>query len=241
MSFYETFLEMIFPKNLKCRVCGRESNESHYSICASCVRSIEYINPPFCLKCGKPLEDDSLRKCYECKKHHYHFVEARSVGTFTGVLKKAVYRLKYKKDVYIARPLAVLMAESFKHLDWPEADIIIPVPLSNSKLFKRGFNQSYLLARELGKLLKLKVSDRHIIRVRDTDSQTKLTRAQRWENMKGAFEVFKKEALKGRTIILVDDIFTTGATVDECSRTLIEDAGVKEVYVFTLATAKNIT
>lgn len=143
--------------------------------------------------------------------------------------------MKYRGVRTLVDPLGDLMIEHLRsNGNLPEFDLILPVPLHRNKLRQREFNQAAGLARRIGKYFEIPVSTDNLQQIRSTKSQTKLTKTQRIANVKGAFRVKRADELNGKSVLLVDDVFTTGATVDECSKVLLA-AGAKEVFVMTLA------
>jgi len=157
---------------------------------------------------------------------------ARSIYAYEGKVRAAVHELKYKWGAMLGPFLGGVMAEALAGDDFT-ADIIVPVPLHRKKLRKRGFNQSVVLASNIARRLSIRVNTTNFVRIRPTPSQVGLTREQRRANMTGAFMVRDAEIFKGKGIILVDDVFTTGATAVECAKVL-KRAGAR-VAVITLA------
>lgn len=159
----------------------------------------------------------------------------RACGYFEGPLRDAVHRLKFSNERYLARPLAGLMASTWRYSPLP-AELLLPVPLYPDRLAERGYNQSALLAREAGRLLGLPILESSLRRVRDTPPQMGLPRAQRLVNLEGAF-VCSEDGVRGRRVCLVDDVTTTGATLGACAAALRE-VGAKAVYALVLAKAR---
>ncbi|HCY19026.1 MAG TPA: amidophosphoribosyltransferase [Deltaproteobacteria bacterium] len=174
--------------------------------------------------------------CGTCIKKRRPFSIARSIGIYEGVLLEAVQRLKYNGKTSLARPLAKLMTKEFSMNNY---NLIVPVPLHKTRLKERGFNQSLLLARELSKLYNLPIDYLNLRKIRATDPQVNLKGKERIENMKGAFAVKNGAGFKNKKILLIDDVYTTGATVTECSKVL-KKAGAKTIDVLTLARVVNM-
>jgi len=168
---------------------------------------------------------------------HYHFDRAISVLHYTPEVRQLIHRFKYGGISYLSRTLGRWMAQAYKQrCDW-ELDIILPVPLHPRRQRQRGFNQSALLARELGRYIDVPVKENVLVRKKYTPAQAGLSKFQRMQNLRGAFEVREPETVRGKSVLLVDDVFTTGSTVDECSKVLLQ-AGVQRVYVITLTTGR---
>lgn len=210
---------------------------------------LSLVYPKFCLTCGKPLGPEfqdpvcnvcwgSIRKnepAFSYKLDTQHFDRAYSVCVYEGVIKECVHFLKYNAKLSLARPLAELMAVYARyHLGVDNIDFLVPVPLHPAKQREREFNQTEILARRISKILNIPVMVNNLKRVKNSQPQTKLSGAERLINIKGAFEVKDKAGFKNKSVLLIDDVFTTGATVDECAKTL-KQAGAKKVEVLTLA------
>jgi ComF family protein len=216
------------------------------ALCSGCAR-IEWAAAPLCTACGRPFATSSGldHRCTDCLKHPYCFDRARSVGLYGNALQLLVSFLKYQGAVQLAAPLGRLMWDHLKTVqDMEEIDRIVPVPLHWRRLRRRGFNQAELLLRHWPGLIdgrraavmRGKVAVNALVRIRFTASQTGLGPKERQQNLRNAFEVKHPEQMKGCRVLLVDDVFTTGATVDACARAL-KRSGVAAVHVFTLARA----
>ena len=203
-------------------------------VCPACWNAILPITPPVCERCGDPLptwRELSLAqgRCGRCRRLRHGIDRARTVGEYTGPLRAVIHALKYDGRRSLARPLAALMRERGAAL-LDGAACVVPVPLHPSRRRHRGFNQSADLARHLG----LPVVDA-LRRVRATATQADLPAAQRHRNVRGAFTVTRAgRTLAGVTVLLVDDVSTTGATLDACASAL-KAAGVVEVRALTAA------
>ena len=232
----KALINLIFPQ--LCIVCGKRlADEDKPYICSKCWSRNKLIQPPYCPRCGQPLlrEVSGDPVCNECRRIKYHFRWARAAGIYEGVLKEAIHLLKYRGVRTLVDPLGDLMIEHLRsNGNLPEFDLILPVPLHRAKLRQREFNQAAGLARRISKYFEIPVSTDNLQQIRSTKSQTKLTKAQRIANVKGTFRVKRADELNKKSVLLIDDVFTTGATVDECSKVLLA-AGAKEVFVMTLA------
>lgn len=236
-------IDILFPPGPLCQLCGKPfSWPRGIPVCRMCMDRIPFVTAPFCVKCGKPLRlaaDGKDKVCRDCAAWGRFFTLARSVGVYEGSLHEHIQALKYFGRRGLAEPLGYLMAKVVR--DEPmlrgiigDVDIIVPVPLHRSRLEERGYNQSVLLARALGFWLGLPLVADNLVRTRATSSQTKLHREARRDNVEGAFEVKRAAGVVGRNIVLVDDIFTTGTTADECARMLLR-FGARSVLVLTVA------
>ena len=237
----EGLLNFVFPLN--CKVCGKPIRESRgYSICEDCFKTIKLIENPYCKKCGKPLigtgfflnNKDIL--CINCRKQHSYFNCARSVGVYEKALRKCIHLFKYYREKKLAKPLGKLLinylSENTQY--YQKVDLIIPVPLHKNDLVVRGFNQSLLLAIEIGNYFSIPVGRDILIKKKITTFQIKLSKKEREKNLINAFLIKEPERIKEKNILLIDDVFTTGSTVRECSKEL-KKARAKNIGVLTLA------
>ncbi|HIC92114.1 MAG TPA: ComF family protein [Syntrophaceae bacterium] len=233
---WEAFLDLIFPP--KCLVCHVPLEaRDNYQLCPSCLSGITFIKPPFCTLCGMPFKSqDSLdHLCGECLTSKRYFTKARSVGFYEGTLLKAIHLFKYHRKIHLALPLGYMLSDSVSqlfHMEW--VDLLIPVPLHHRRLRERGFNQALLLARILKKRYNKTLATRVLRRWRWTEPQVNLSEKARKNNVKGSFVISNHMTVKEKNILLLDDVYTTGATINECGRTLLK-AGANKVYVLTLA------
>ena len=183
-----------------------------------------------------PHED--LHRCGECRRHRRSFAYARSASRYGGSVREALFALKFGRQSAVARPLGDLLAEAGRQMvPVGEIAFLVPIPLHRSREAERGFNQAELLARRLGRAWEIPVENRAIQRVSATRPQTDLNRAERRRNVRNAFSVTKLERLRGVHVLLIDDIYTTGATAEEAARAL-RRAGVARVGVLTVARAE---
>lgn len=229
-------LALLYPE--ACQLCGRErAAAADGFVCLSCQSQVKFIRPPFCQRCGLPFEGDltTTFECGNCQDLELHFRSARSAVVAKTVVREAIHRFKYQRALWFEPFLAgLLLREAVPALRVETWDLIVPVPLYPVKEREREFNQADRLAGHLSRATNIPVNARLIRRVLFTTTQTRLTRTQRAANMAGAFAVTGKVKLKGERIILVDDVFTTGATTSACARVL-RRAGASEVCVWTVA------
>lgn len=236
MNFIKTLLNLIFP--LECKICKKILDSGNFIyICADCFATIGFIEEPFCLRCSRPLKSFEDGICHDCRKEKRYFKKIYSMGLYQGVLREAILLLKYQKIKALIPPLGELLLKYCQpRLKMNGFDLIFPVPLFRSKKKTREFNQAESFARIIGEHFSLPVSNKNLLRIRDTRKMSGLNTGERRRNVKDAFLVKKKEEIKNKRLLLVDDICTTAATVDECSRILLQ-AGAREVTVLTLARA----
>ncbi len=199
-------------------------------VCKKCRDSLPYIEEPRCKKCGKKIISERLELCPDCKEYEHSFEQARAIWVLKGPIQKSIYRFKFANKRDYARFYA---SEAVRCCgDWIaeiEPDIIIPVPIHRSRLRERGYNQSYLVAREIAALVNIPASDSILLKSEETSAQKKLSRTERKNNLKNAFKL-GNTALQYKRILVIDDIYTTGSTADAVSDILYE-AGAESVYV----------
>ena len=207
------------------------------SLCWDCRCTLHLIGPPFCSICGDPADGEVEHDytCPWCEDGHVCFARARSAARYRGALRTAVHAFKYSNATSLARDFLPLMTACVRvHYPKIPFDAVTYVPLYHTRERARTYNQARLLARGLASELRVTPVATSLRRTRPTTSQTDLTAAERRDNVLGAFEAIDRDWLAGRTLLLVDDVMTTGATVNECARVL-KTAGVANVYVVTLA------
>ncbi|MEI6891135.1 MAG: ComF family protein [Pontiella sp.] len=228
-------LDVLYPRN--CMGCGISSPKAFRYLCWDCWSDAPHIEAPFCACCGDPVAGsvDHEFICYSCSAQKPAFDGARSAARYDGVVGEGLRRLKYEKAWWLVPDLAELLLKGMRAeysdltFDW-----IVPVPLHPIRQRKRGFNQSGLLARELGRRIG-RASGRSLLRrIKPTSTQTNLTAPQRLSNVQNAFESRCHERLAGQSILLVDDVMTTGATVNACAKAL-KKGGAQSVHVLTVA------
>lgn len=224
--------DAVYPENVTCDLCGKElTADTRYNLCAACTERMPFVRGHVCLNCGVPMNDEA-DFCLRCQRTESVYKSNRSPLVYEGAAKQLIYSLKFGGKKYIAKLLGAMMADAYLN-SGTDAEIVVFVPMSDAEKKKRGFNQAELLAREVGERLGLPVLPA-LAKVKETSPQKELTGKERAENLKGCFAVSYAEWIAGRRILLVDDVFTTGATANECARTLLK-AKVRQVSVLTAA------
>lgn len=231
-------LDIIFPQN-QCCLCRRQGNyNSRQAWCANCDNMLIMLGEmPICKECGKYLVNNN-EICAECKESPPLFNIARSVGPYEEPYRVTIKLLKFMEQKHLTHKMGIMMAEVVKKEEkfWP-IDIIIPVPISKGNLKLRGFNQAELLAAKISKILKKKMDSKILIRIKETPSQRELSRAEREKNLLFAFEIKDKSKICRKNILLVDDVYTTGSTIRECTRVMLE-AEASRVSVITWSSGR---
>jgi ComF family protein len=232
-----------------CRLCGTPlTNISRLPVCHSCLLDMAPLAGSTCEVCGERVSTGLLlsenRICSACQESRPHFARAAAYGAYDGSLRELIHLLKYERVEPAATVLGRMLAEAIQKLS-TDADsvLVVPVPLHRSKRRERGFNQAELIARAAlkNKALPCELGADVLERTRPTVSQIGLTRSQRVENIRGAFQVRHLNHVVGRSIVLVDDVLTTGTTASECAR-ILRKAGAEKVWVATVArTLKEIS
>jgi ComF family protein len=240
MKFLSHLIDIIYPP--RCHICGRflptdEDRPSSHHLCNGCFAGLTPISHPICTVCGLPFSTSKGQDhlCENCvrKRPWYDFV--RAPFFYSGPLMEAIQRFKYNSQTQLASSLGSLLS-SFAR-EWvpnPEDFLAVPVPLHERRLRERGFNQSLLLAKVLASELGAQLDYLSLVRKRYTRAQTGLRKEERRKNVKDAFSVIYPELINGKKLLLIDDVFTTGHTLNECAKTL-KRSGATVVVCLTLA------
>ena len=219
-------------------------------MCPECLRAPRAYSGTACEWCGRFLATETALHgtphCGVCRRlakerartnrDAFAFEQARSFASYENTLRALIQRFKYDGFRPLSKPLGRFLQEAVEQLSVQHFDLIVPVPLHRNRLRLRGFNQSELLAAQVARLRKIPLGTKDCMRVRDTPPQTGLRAAERRRNVSGAFEVTQPERIKGRRVLLIDDVLTTGATASACAEAL-QKAGARGVWVATLARA----
>lgn len=228
-------LSLIYPPH--CVGCGTAAAESGLFLCGRCAEDARPIESPFCQQCSHPFEGAITGKfrCANCEDREFHFIASVSRYRARGVIRDLIHRFKYSHEYHLRHQLAAWAAMGLEdeRLRNPDFDALVPVPLHSTRRREREFNQAEviadLLAKRCGKPLLNALQ-----RIRYTDSQTRHDRAERMENLRGAFCMRQRKDVLNRHLVLVDDVFTTGSTVEECARVLTA-AGAASVRALVVA------
>jgi len=234
-------------------VLGNGSLKAHFEVllapyvCRGCLAGFRPVRYPYCSMCGVVFKsrEDTAHLCGDCIRRPKPYCRARAAGLYTPGFMELLHQFKYRGKIQLAGPLGMLLLAAFQqHWNADDFDMIVPVPLHKKKMRKRGFNQTLLLVDGWGRStgaphgyrVNIPVEKKALARIRQTAPQTGLGRAARQRNIKRAFQVPAPEQIKAKRILLVDDVFTTGATAGECARVLLKE-GAERVDVLTLARA----
>lgn len=226
--------ELLYPP--RCILCDRVVRTADEGCCADCRAALPYITGARCMKCGKPVEEEE-EYCSDCRKYPHFFDRGAAAFTYTGRMRQSVYRMKKanRRDYipFYAREMEKTLA---LYLDDWHPEVILPVPMHPQKKRARGYNQAELLAREIGRLTEIAIDTASLSCVKKTPSQKQLGRRERMKNLKGSF-LLKEDFCAVHSALVVDDVYTTGSTVDEISR-ILKAAGVSRVFFLVLCTGK---
>ncbi len=230
MGIGKIILEAVYPP--VCPICDRVVKKPA-CICGECRKKLHYIQSPRCFKCGKPVENAEKELCFDCSRTKHCFDRNLALWGYTDAARKSIYRFKYHNcriysQVY-GREIADRLGTIIKQ--W-NCEAVVPVPIHSKKQRERGFNQAQLLAQEVADVAKIPVDTKILVRTRYTRPQKELDDRNRIKNLENAFTV-TKNVVQYKKIILVDDIYTTGATLDACARAL-KERGAGQVFAVCL-------
>ncbi len=231
-------LEMLYPR--RCAACARPLRDDTTAdglVCRQCWETIGFVAPPLCCRCGRHRTPGARsRWCPSCMRATLHFDRAAAPCRFEGTIQELIHRLKYRGHVKLALPLSTLMARHIVTHGLPidHFDMIMPIPLHTARLRERGFNQAHALAQPLARAFAKPLADGILRRHRATRTQTDLAPAERIANVAGSFSVTAPAVVHGKHILLVEDVYTTGATCSAAACAL-KSAGAGIVQAITLA------
>ena len=228
------FLTLLYPPH--CSVCGGDLERGQF-LCAACNETARRIKPPFCRTCSQPFDGAIEQEftCSNCAQRHFHFECAVTCFRSRGIVRELLHRFKYQGEFHLRHPLAAWLADGLAdaRIASEKIECFVPVPLHPVRQRERQFNQAAALAKIMERRTGIPVLD-CLKRVRKTTTQTRFDRAERMENLLNAFKMRKNRSVEGKHLIVIDDVFTTGSTVDECARVL-KNSGAKSVRVLTVA------
>lgn len=231
-SLLDFALGILYPR--RCPVCGRIAPEGTW-ICPECEKTLKFVSGPVCRKCGKELEEKNQEYCLSCRRHKRSFEWGAALLNYNEVSAGSMARVKYKNKReyldYYSREMGKRLGNKISLMN---ADAFVPVPVHPSRKRARGFNQAEELARRLSRQTGIPVCSGLLVRSKKTAPQKGLTPGQRLKNLEQAFRVNREELDEDiASVILVDDIYTTGSTIEACTRTL-KDAGISSVYFLSV-------
>lgn len=236
MNFKQLLINTISPP--KCLACDKMLGYSSTAMfCYECSKTYRLNTEPFCAVCGKPVGENADYICAECKSHRVYYERNVSRYLYKGCVKDAVQNMKFKRRRWIAfefgRALCKTVEQSYADIDF---DMVIPVPMTWFLELRRGFNQSYEIARIVASKNGVLCADNVLKKRMGAKTQSGLSKKDRLQNVKDKFKVVNGDKLVDKVVLLVDDVYTTGATMNECARVL-KKAGAHAVYGLTVATS----
>lgn len=229
-SVFHDILRQLYPD--RCPVCDRVL--FHTLICPECAKKLKYVRQPVCYSCGKPFTDANKEYCADCMKRRHEFRQGKAVFYYQGQVQGILYRYKYSNRRDYTEFLASEAARIYG--DWVRRcgiEAVIPVPLSKKKKRRRGYNQAEVFAKRFSQLTGLPFYAKQLARVRDTIPQKQLSVEERKNNLKNAFKIVRN-VVNLKKVLLVDDIYTTGSTIDAAASAL-KQAGVQDVYFLCIS------
>jgi ComF family protein len=236
----QTILDIIYP--VRCPVCGEIVLPKGERICAGCKDKLPYIKEPRCMKCSKPMEFAEKEYCSDCERKQYHYDRGFAVWIYNDDLRHSIAEFKYhSKKEYAAFYIEEMLRLYTQTIQKLAPDAVIPVPIHHSKYLERGYNQAEILAKGIGKALGLPVLSRLLVRNKKTLPQKKLNDKERLRNLQEAFGFNEKELRRCPNsltrILLIDDIYTTGSTVEACTNVLKAN-GIDHVFFLVICIGK---
>lgn len=231
ISIFKTILDVVFPP--VCYVCGKACS-SKYGLCDSCQGNMKLIAPPYCPKCGRKtiLKETT---CGECNPENTNVTRAWSCCYYEDTVKECVHLFKYSGYLGLGDIFRDLMSDFIKNnMLHKDIDLLVPVPVYHSKKRERGYNHAEILTRNLSTSFLIPMDSKNLKKIRWTRSQSELDRKKRLKNVKDSFFAVDKDVFRGKNVLLVDDVYTTGSTINECAGVLRE-AGARDVFSLTLA------
>ncbi len=240
-GFKEEFKELIddifFPKNPVCSICKRVLFISEDAVCERCFERLMHIKEGVCIKCMKNTMDNNIPICTECNLEQYNFSSGSASFIYNEYSEKLIWDFKYENNRYAAQYAARLMCDDLIKKEWlKDIDLITCVPSSNDKTTERGYNQSEVISQEISRILAIELENR-LLRVKDgLEDQIGKNYKQRFINVKDKYEYNSDFVIKNKTLLIIDDVFTSGATLSECTKRLLE-AGATKTYFAVFASA----
>ena len=231
ITLISEFINLFFPK--VCLSCNSRLQKKEHILCSICKKKIDFFTD-CCLICGSEKDNNT---CHTCETSEFYFDRARSVFRFNKTIQNLIHNLKYNEITSLAKFLGDYCVKYLtEYRPFEKIDIITPVPLHKVKKKSRGFNQAEIVAREIARQTEFKHIPNLIKRKKFTNTQTKLSKFERIENVSNAFKINHKYPLENKNILLIDDVFTTGSTVNAVSK-LLKNNKVNKIYVLTIARA----
>ena len=237
-DFFEKICLEIFVDKYNCIVCDEELREkSRYGLCENCLKDMTFLKDDICKKCGR-LQYNEADYCLTCKEHLRNFDSARSCVVYDDKAKEIVRGLKFGRRKYLAKYVSNFLIERYEECYADKnIDYIIPVPIMKKRQEERGYNQAEAIAKKLGEHYNLPIRTDVVEKIRQNEEQAKLSGKAREDNVIGVYKAVDSKEVKDKTVLIVDDVITTGSTASELAKILVK-AKAKNVYVLTFASTR---
>lgn len=236
MNKKEYLLSLLYPR--RCPVCHEIAAPRRSLVCPACEKKVSFVKEPTCLRCGKEIAAREIEYCYDCSRRERSFTQGFALAIYDETMRQSIRQFKNGGRIEYADWYAAALWERYQQpLRQLAADGMAPVPLHRSRLSRRGYNQAEVLARRLSRLSGIPVWPKALVRPRKTVAQKYLGARERSQNLEGAFAA-GRQSVAGRTVLLVDDIYTTGGTAEACTRVLLR-AGARQVAVINVCIGEN--
>lgn len=233
-EIHSKILDFIYPR--RCPVCQEIIMPKGELVCADCYLELKLVKDPRCMKCGKPIDQEEKEYCFDCQKRQFHYEYGYGMWVYDEKMQHSIAAFKYKNkreygDFYVSE----LLRHYQEKIRRMEVDVIVPVPVHAKKLRKRGYNQAALLAKGVGDALGIAVETNLLVRTKNTLPQKTLDDRERFRNLSEAFGINPnvKFDYMDKKVLLIDDIYTTGSTIEVCTNVLLA-AGVGKVYYISV-------
>lgn len=233
----DELFEALFPSNGRCIFCNKTLLFETNPFCYNCSDKIHWIGNQVCEKCGKEEVIGNTRLCNDCNYNVHNYDQGMALFTYTREGKRIIQEIKYEGNKKLAKWLGIKLGNKLKDMGWQDIDLILPIPLHPNRLKERGFNQSQEIAKGMIIPTDITLINDLLIRIKDTPHQTDLSKIERQRNIKDAFRILDDTAIQDKTILLVDDVYTTGSTMNACAEVL-RNAGAKKIYFAVAATGR---
>ncbi len=247
-AFGAAALDLVYPKGLYCICCGKITDDSRtYRLCGECMDSMKWIGGRICERCGRPLADiNPYDQCFICRQHKHHFDSGYTCTAYSRCERAVIFSLKYDGNADIADTIGEIMYDRMTVEFSPDElygkyNMVLPVPIHRHKLSLRGFNQAGLIADSFASRSGIKADPYILRRERETRMMRSLSPQERRENIRGAFSIRERRRtdVSGKSILIIDDIYTTGSTIDEIAQVL-KAAGAERVDFLTFAAGSDM-
>lgn len=237
-EFWSGLTDLIYPP--LCVLCKNPLSpiQKKDQICSFCQSTIMPNRPPFCSLCSRPLADPYSQFCVSCERRPQHFDKAWASCLYNDPMRRLIHLFKYGQKTHLQYFFVKLVNEFLEkfHVGLTDYDLMVAVPLHSARLRERGYNQAHLLAERFSQQWATPLSLGNVARIRNTRNQATLSQKERWTNIHGAFRIKSPSEFDGKKILIIDDLLTTGATLNEMAKVL-KNSGARHVGVLTVAVA----